>query len=185
MRRRAGLSTIQAAIDGPPGGHVLVAPGTYETDLTIDKSITLLGAGGGLAGFDPARGTGETIITGDEGPNAWGSSGTVTVTADNVVIAGFTFDFASGQAGNATGNILIVEGANATISNNRFRRTPVPVQTNRRNRPARHGRHTTVRDNYIVRDSARTRPGAAASRSWTLRRRGQTGRHHRQVLDNA
>jgi len=149
-------TTIQAAIDAAAGGDiVLVAPGTYETDLTIDKSITLLGAGGGLAGFDPARGTGETIITGDEGPNAWGSSGTVTVTADNVVIAGFTFDFASGQAGNATGNILIVEGANATISNNRFT-SDGPFLSNQAVEIALRDTadDTTVRDNYIVRDSA-------------------------------
>jgi Ca2+-binding RTX toxin-like protein len=139
------------------GGTLTVGAGVYETDLVIDKSLTLLGAKNGLAGVDAARGTGETVITGDE--NAYASSGKVTVTADNVTIDGFTFDFASGPAGNTTGNILVVEGANAEITNNRF--TSVgPFSSNQAVEIALRGTAdgTTVSDNYIVRDDDSNQP---------------------------
>jgi len=76
-------TTIQAGIHAADAGDtVLVAAGTYTENLTIAKSITLLGAQSGLAATGSARVGGESVING---------AGTfaVTITADNVTIDGF------------------------------------------------------------------------------------------------
>ncbi|WP_193368411.1 hypothetical protein [Pelagibius marinus] len=66
----AAGQSIQDAVDAAaPGDTVLVGPGTYNENVTIDKAITLLSA----------EGRGSTVIQGSEAP---GSLGTVMVTGN-------------------------------------------------------------------------------------------------------
>ena len=78
----SGFATLQEAIDAAlDGDTILVAPGTYSGDLTVDKDVTILGANAGLAGDDGGRGA-ETIIAGGLDVSADG------VTIDGVSITG-------------------------------------------------------------------------------------------------
>ena len=87
------LQTIQAGVNLAAAGDTLeVAAGTYAENITINKSLTMLGAN---AGVDPNTGTRrpETIIE----PAVDDSTGGVIldVTAPSVVIDGFTVDGAN------------------------------------------------------------------------------------------
>ncbi|WP_299399152.1 right-handed parallel beta-helix repeat-containing protein [Pelagibius sp.] len=99
--------SIQAAIDAASDGDtILVGPGTYDENLTIDKQITLIGA---QSGIDPTggggRGGAETVINGNIA---------VTVGADNATIDGFTLNKGAGNVG-----ISLEAGAtDITIQNN-------------------------------------------------------------------
>ena len=69
------FSTIQSAIDAAVNGNTIcVGPGTYNEDVSINKSIQLSGSGAP-----------KTIINGQD-PNAQGA---VCITADNVTLEGF------------------------------------------------------------------------------------------------
>src|SRR5690348_8771546 len=77
-------TTIQAAINAAlPGGTVTVGSGTYNEAITINKSLTLVGANVGVDPVTTSRGA-ESII------DASGHTIAVTVTAANVTINGFT-----------------------------------------------------------------------------------------------
>jgi hypothetical protein len=80
----AVYTTINAAVTAAtPGETILVCPGTYNENVIINKSLTLLGA---KAGIDArTRGgslTGETVI------NSNFAGGTIQVQANNVTIDG-------------------------------------------------------------------------------------------------
>lgn len=71
----ADYATISAAVTAAsPGDVILVAPGTYNENVAVNKSLTLRSSGG----------KGVTIINGAAGP-----LGTITITASNVTIGGF------------------------------------------------------------------------------------------------
>jgi hypothetical protein len=70
------FATIQGGVNGvAPNGTVNVAPGTYDEDVNVNKTLSLLGAGAAT-----------TNIRGVIG----GSGTTVFVTASNSTVAGFT-----------------------------------------------------------------------------------------------
>lgn len=70
-------ATIQAAIDAAASGQVLaVAAGTFQESVTINKSLTLVGAG-----------QGQTMLIGPAGD---GKTATIQIAASNVVVSGFT-----------------------------------------------------------------------------------------------
>jgi hypothetical protein len=83
------FTTIQLAINAAnPGDTILVDAGTYNESVTVNKSVTLLGAN---AGVNPNTGTrgAETIV--EPGPNSsFDTSSVILVTASNVTIDGFT-----------------------------------------------------------------------------------------------
>ena len=74
----ASYPTIQAAVNAAsPGDIIVVAPGTYNENVTIDKALTLRSSGGRNA----------TIINGSA---AAGTQGTITIASNtnNVTIGG-------------------------------------------------------------------------------------------------
>jgi len=107
----ADYSTIQAAVNFPGCLTIVVAPGMYPElapgPLTINRTVTLLGAQSGVDARNP-RGP-ESIITDPQG---------TIVTANNVVIDGFTVQMSIAPAFTGYG-ILIGAGTTGTqILNN-------------------------------------------------------------------
>jgi hypothetical protein len=106
---RDGMS-IQAAVDvAEAGDTVLVEPGDYEEQITVDKGITLRGPESDTAGNANVRGDEATI------------NGQVVVEADDATVEGFTISpDASKIDSNDTGEVLRVSGGadNVTIQNN-------------------------------------------------------------------
>ncbi|MEW9669501.1 nitrous oxide reductase family maturation protein NosD [Ammoniphilus sp. 3BR4] len=87
--------SIQAAVNAAsPGDTIIVEAGTYNQQVIIDKSLTLLGA---QQGVDARTRTGadESIVTFVAG----GGNGIFIVNADNVVIDGFTIEGNTGGSG--------------------------------------------------------------------------------------
>ena len=96
-----GYATIQAAIDAAVAGDtIMLAAGTYDEDIVLDRAVTILGANHGVAGTG-TRGL-ESVITGGfeitgagavidgvritGGALAFGSFDAIHVSADNVTI---------------------------------------------------------------------------------------------------
>lgn len=107
----ARYPTVQAAVDTTTCRTVTVAPGTYNESVKITRSLTLAGA---RAGQD-ARGRragGESVLSGT------GGAATITITADNVTVDGFTLNGPADQGTAA----LVMQGGNTgeTIQNNVF-----------------------------------------------------------------
>ncbi len=99
--------TIQAAVSDAGCSTINVAPGTYNENVSIPRSLTLNGAKRGR----DARGRSgpESIINGSGGAN-------VTITANNVTVDGFTLN---GPANSGTAAIVMQTGnTGETIQNN-------------------------------------------------------------------
>ncbi|MDQ2082873.1 VCBS domain-containing protein, partial [Xanthobacteraceae bacterium Astr-EGSB] len=80
--------SIQAAIDAAEAGDtIMVTAGTYNENLTITKSLTLLGAQAGVDATGTARVGGETVINGYIGNN--NPYAGILVKADGVTVDGF------------------------------------------------------------------------------------------------
>ncbi len=103
------FADIDAAVDAvDANGTVHVLEGTYDADVTIDKSITLAGANAGVsAGVDGGERGAESIIDGG-----------IQVTAANVTIDGFTINGGIVTGGETAGIFLASGASGATISNN-------------------------------------------------------------------
>jgi nitrous oxidase accessory protein NosD len=79
--------TIDAAVAAaPPNTTVRVPPGTYEETVTVNRSVTIAGAGGGRgetgANRGPGNETGTTRVVGD------GNGSVITVRAPDVALTG-------------------------------------------------------------------------------------------------
>jgi hypothetical protein len=101
-----GFGTIQAAIDAAAADDtILVAAGTYNENLEVTKSLTILGANRGVSGSE-TRGD-ETVLTGG-----------FHITADNVTIDGFEIQDGRVDYGNQrTGVFLEGPRHDITITN--------------------------------------------------------------------
>ena len=99
--------TIQAAVNAAPSGSTIkVAPGTYNEDVTISKSLTLLG--------------GQAVSPGETGPSIveYEATGFTVSGANKVTINGFTIE-ADPASTTSTGNaIAATNTANSTFENN-------------------------------------------------------------------
>jgi len=113
--------TIQAAIDNAgPGDIIEVAAGTYQERITIHDHLEGLQLRGAQYGIDARDRSGqdESVIGGDW-PVVIGQAG-VAISADNVMIDGFTID----PHDHFWGMIHVGAGVeDVTISNNIIRRT--------------------------------------------------------------
>jgi uncharacterized repeat protein (TIGR01451 family) len=105
---QSSAAQIQDGIDvaAASGATVNVAAGTYAGNLTVNKSLTLLGAN---AGINPNTGTrgAETIV--EPGPtSSYDTSSVILVTANNVTIDGFTVQgsIANPPMGQSAGSTL-------------------------------------------------------------------------------
>lgn len=75
--RQALWANVQGAINASVGGDaVAVKPGTYLEDVTVNKTLTVIGSG-----------VGSSILS---GPIGGGGGTTVSIAASNVEVAGFT-----------------------------------------------------------------------------------------------
>jgi Ca2+-binding RTX toxin-like protein len=102
-----GFATIQAAIDAANANYkILVAPGTYNENLTINKEVQVIGAKAGVLVDADGRGTGESII-----------GGKVTISAA-ATLDGFTLT--KPESSTSTNNINFSGwgGINLDIGNN-------------------------------------------------------------------
>src|SRR5687767_1735887 len=86
----AAYSTIQSAVNAAaPGDTIQVCAGMYTETVTVNKTLTLLGAQYGVDARTRAAGPGtESVVN--------GAGGGFIITASDVVINGFTIEGASG-----------------------------------------------------------------------------------------
>ncbi|MFM9009670.1 MAG: beta strand repeat-containing protein, partial [Planctomycetota bacterium] len=161
----SAYTTIAQGIAAASTGNVvLVAAGTYSENVTINKSITLLGAQFGVKATGSVRSGGETVING----TGASSSYVVTVEADDVTIDGVEVeirlsarDGINTRTGNAVSPATTAVRSNITIRNT-WVYANLPSRTNAVNGIV-FGEHTsnsaqafsaqisnvTIKDNYI------------------------------------
>lgn len=107
---------IQDAIDTvDPGAVIVVMPGTYTENVVTDKSLTLVGA---QVGVDPTVEGARTVPAEESTINATDTSDyVVEVTADGVILDGFTITGIANSAENMAA--VILQGVDScTITNN-------------------------------------------------------------------
>ncbi len=115
--------TIQAAIDAASAGNTItVAAGTYAENLTINKSLIILGPNAASDGCG-SRIAEAIIVPATNSPADW-SSQLVLLTASNITIKGLTFD-GDNPLLNGAGDYNVSQGivgstgqANIVIENN-------------------------------------------------------------------
>lgn len=112
--------TIQSAINDPltDNGHtIVVSAGTYNESVTINKSLTLLGANASVSPCSGTRNTESTIM------------GAFTIAANSITIKGFEFTGAGAQIASSAG---VTTWSNIDIQNNWLHATTAQI-------PIRHG----------------------------------------------
>ncbi|MBA3766375.1 MAG: thrombospondin type 3 repeat-containing protein [Acidobacteria bacterium] len=114
--------TIQSAVNAAaPGDTIQVCAGTYTETVTVNKTLTLLGAQNGVDARTRAAAPGtESVVN--------GAGGGFNITASNVVINGFTIEGASGpgiksDGGQVLYNIIRNNTLGLYIDDNGFQNT--------------------------------------------------------------
>ena len=136
-------TTIQAAISAAdPGDTIIVAAGTYNENLYINKALTLLGPNAGIsAGVTPGTRVSEAVI------QSLTNFYSIYASSDNVTIDGFTID---GASMSPTPYVLGTYGGgnNFVVQNNIFIgfEAGIPVYTN--------GTSTTYKTGLLVKDNS-------------------------------
>ena len=113
----SAFTTVPPAVSAATAGETIqVCPGTYSGLVTVNKSVTLLGAQSGVDARGPSRGAAgtESVLTGT------GSSGftPLNVTANNVTIDGFTVEGNTSAAQFGYGILLGAGTTGQAIRNN-------------------------------------------------------------------
>lgn len=102
--------TIQSAVNAATAGDVITAAaGTYDEEVTVNKALTIKGNNFGIAGNGTRNA--ESIISGNNGAH-----GGFVVTADNVIIDGFTVSGCGGTYGTGVYSSPATQGF--TLQNN-------------------------------------------------------------------
>ena len=79
-------ATIQSAIDGSTAGDVIVVgPGNYDENVTVDRAVTLSGPNAGTAGHGTGRGP-EAAIQGNVVITADGATVNVSAGSDGLIV---------------------------------------------------------------------------------------------------
>lgn len=107
--------TIQAAVNAAsPGDTIKVCRGTYAEYVTVDKTLTILGAKSGVDGRNRTGSTQESIVDPDD--TAPSGTPSINITASNVVLDGFLLQ------GNENGPAVQTSATESgyKIRNNRF-----------------------------------------------------------------
>ena len=127
------FSTIQAGIDAVgSGGAVNVNVGKYIENITINKSVSLLGPNAGLSGDAMARGAEAVLYTAVNDSN---DTTIINLQASNVTISGLKIDGDNPYMAGGTMVGLADVNAAEGIQNSAFGRRPI-----RRDRPYQHQR---------------------------------------------
>ena len=107
-----GFATIQEAVDAATAGDtIVVAAGTYNEQVTINKSVTLLGANEGVAGNSGSRGAESTL------------NGFFQIAASGVTIDGFELTGSAGPVVQSAGG---TNPSDVTIANNNINSVDMP-----------------------------------------------------------
>jgi parallel beta-helix repeat protein len=171
----AGFTSIQAAVNAAHAGDTIrVLPGTYNESVTVDKQLTILGSQSDVkqeGKQDNGKGNDEHDNNG-RGPNnhknphanktpqpsiveipAGGTAG-FNLTANDIVIRGFTIQDSDANGNNAVGVNTSRQTSGDVISNNIIQDTVFGIYLNT------NGAHTTTVQNNLIRNN--NNPGAAS-----------------------
>jgi parallel beta-helix repeat protein len=99
--------TIQAAVNAAHSGSTIkVAPGLYDENVTVSKSLTILG--------------GQVVMAGESGPSTveYETTGFTVASANNVTIKGFTIEGDPASTTLTGLAILATNSANSAFENN-------------------------------------------------------------------
>ena len=110
--------TIQAAVNDVSCDPITVAPGSYPENVVIPRSLTLNGAQAGNSYV--TRVSGGPLESTVSGVTPVGSSATITISAADVTVDGFTLKNNTNTTGAAHGIMVTGLGSDATILNNIF-----------------------------------------------------------------
>ena len=110
--------TIQAAVNDVGCDPINVAPGNYPENVVIPRSLTLNGAQAGNSYL--TRISGGPLESTVRGVTTVGSSATITISAADVTVDGFTLKNNTNTTGAAHGIMVTGLGSDATILNNIF-----------------------------------------------------------------
>lgn len=111
-------ATIQAAVNDVGCDPINVAPGNYPENVVILRSLTLNGAQAGNSYV--TRVSGGPLESTVSGVTTVGSSATITISAADVTVDGFTLKNNTNTTGAAHGIMVTGLGSDATILNNIF-----------------------------------------------------------------
>jgi parallel beta-helix repeat protein len=167
QKHNAQFTSIQAAVNAAqPGDTIRVSPGTYNESVTVDKKLTILGAQSEVKeGNKPnphanehARNHEHNNHKNNSGPSiveipAGGTAG-FNLTANDIVIRGFTIEDMNADGNNAVGINTSRQTSGDVIANNIIQDTVFGIYLNT------NGAHkTVVQDNLIQNNN---NPGSAS-----------------------
>jgi parallel beta-helix repeat protein len=175
QNHHAGFTSIQAAVDAAqPGDTIRVSPGTYNESVTVDKKLTILGAQsevneGGKPNphaneharnheHDNHNNNHDNNHSNNSGPSiveipAGGAAG-FNLTANDIVIRGFTIEDMNADGNNAVGINTSRQTSGDVIANNIIQDTVFGIYLNT------NGAHKTIVQNNLIQNN--NNPGSAS-----------------------
>src|SRR5262249_17318023 len=160
-KHNADFTSIQAAVNAAQAGDTIrVSPGTYNEAVTVDKTLTILGAQSNAnqdqndQGDDNDQGHNNHSKAPDKQTAqppileipAGGTAG-FNLTANDIVIRGFTIEDMNADGNNAVGVNTSRQTSGDVIANNIIQDTVFGIYLNT------NGAHTTTVQNNIIRNN--------------------------------